>query len=794
MTGTAPNGVRAGRLPTEVTGFVGRRSELAEVTRLLGGTRLVTLTGVGGTGKTRLAIRVATRLRRGFADGVWMVDLATVGDAAVLVHEVAETLGLRDRTQRPPVQVIVEFLRERQALLVLDNCEHLLDGCAEVVVSVLRGAAGVRVLCTSRQPLGVVGEAVWTVPALACPEPEQPVPPGAEVSYPALALFVQRAGAVSPGFALTADTAPTVVEICHRLDGLPLAIELAASQLRVLSLDQLAAVLRAGFPTLGVRGAWPAWHGTLEAAFDWSYRLCTPAERLAWMRASVFAGSFGLAAAEDVCAGEGLPAGQVLDALAGLVDKSVLIREEHPTGVRYRLLATATVREYGLARLRAEAGPGVEPALRRRHRDWYLDLTARFDAEWFGATQLAWGQRLEAELPDLRAALDYCLNTEGQTQAGLTLAANLAYFWNASGRLREGSFWYRRVLAADPRGTKSRLRALSQHCLNLNTFANAEAIVLARECIELARQLGDADAEARATRLLAGGLYLSGNPNEARPLAESAFAHFVTQGTADLDLAMATLVLAVTLLQQGDLARAAQLLADCQATCRRHGDQWYLGHVLNASALVALAVGDVARATGYVREGLPARLARGDIFGIAASIDRLAWTAAVSGDFERAARLLGAANQQWHLIDPTLHGAPQWLAGRHECEALTRTGLGDQAYERVVQHGAGLTVDQAVAYALGEPEPVSGTGEGRAGGTKAGPDPVSPTPHTPLTPREREVTELIAQGLSNRQIASRLFVSQRTAESHVENVLRKLGFANRSQIATWAATHHHEER
>jgi predicted ATPase/DNA-binding CsgD family transcriptional regulator len=789
MTVGVLNGIRTGRLPAEVTGFVGRRAELAEVRRLLAGARLVTLTGVGGCGKTRLAIRAATQSRRVFADGVWLVDLASVSDAALLLHEVAETLGLRDQTRRPVLEVVVDFLRDRQLLLVLDNCEHLLDACAEFALAALSGAAGLRLLCTSRQPLGILGEVVWTVPALAYPAPDGKLPADAQVHYPALALFVLRADAASPGFALSADTAPAVAEICHRLDGLPLAIELAASRLRTLSLEQLAAVLRDGFPALMARGAAPAWHRTLESAFEWSYRLCTPAERLAWARLSVFAGSFDPAAAERVCAEDRLPAEQMLDTLAGLVDKSVLIREDHPTGVRYRLLAT--IREYGLARLRA-GGTEAEAALRRRLRDWYLELTARFDAEWFGPDQVAWTQRIQVELPNLRAALDFCLNTEGQLQAGLNLVANLAWYWQAGGQVREATFWFQQVLDADRRPTRARLRALSGYTYSLSALAGDDVVVRARECIALARHLGDADAVACGTRNMANGLMLAGNLTEARPLAEEALAYFAAQPSANFDLAYAKLVLAVAIHFQGDPAGAAPLLADCRDICRRHGDQWWLGHVLIASALVALALGDVAQADGYVRESLPPRHARGDTLGLAGSLERLAWIAALNDDFQRAARLLGAANRQWHLIGQTLYGAPHWLVGRRDCETRARTALGDRAYHIAVQRGAALILDQAIDYALGEPEQVDEPDAGRSAGSTTGPGSTRAAPHTPLTPREWEVAQLIAEGLSNRQIATRLVLSQRTAESHVENILRKLGFTTRTQIATWTVANQHD--
>ena len=294
------------RLPAEVTEFVGRRQEVAEIKRLLGGARLVTLTGVGGSGKTRLALRVADESLRTFADGVWQVDLAPVTDGSLVEYAVAATLGIRDQSERPLADIVADYLRDRQVLLVLDNCEHVLDGCAAFAGRALRDAAGLRLLCTSRQPLDVVGEHVCTVTPLAYPEAGRAVAPDAVARYPALALFAIRASAVVPGFALTTTNVATVAEICRRLDGLPLAIELAAARLRMVSVDQLAGYLRDGFPALAARAANPVWHRTLESAFGWSYGLCSPRERAVWARVSVFVDSFGLAAAEHVCAGDGL--------------------------------------------------------------------------------------------------------------------------------------------------------------------------------------------------------------------------------------------------------------------------------------------------------------------------------------------------------------------------------------------------------------------------------------------------------------------------------------------------------
>jgi len=793
-----------GRLPAELTEFVGRRAEVGEVKRLLAGCRLVTLTGMGGCGKTRLALRVAEELRRGFADGVWQVDLAPLTDDAMVGHTIAETLGIADVTRRRPVDAIVDFLRNRQLLLVLDNCEHLLDGCAGFAGRSLRGVPGLRLLCTSRQSLGVVGEQVFTASPLAYPERGRPLAPVEALRYPAVALFVTRAVAVLPGFVLTEANSDTVARICCHLDGLPLAIELAATRLRVLTIEQLATTLRDGFPDLGTRHATPPWHRTLDAAFGWSYGLCSPAERAAWARISVFVDSFELSAAEEVCAGPELAADDLLEQLSGLVDKSVLLREDD-TGVTPRYRLPTTVRGYGLERLRAEGATGndvaeltrghhdgcaAELALRRRHRDWYQRLAERFDAAWFGPDQLAWADRIQADLPNLRAALTFCLTVPGEVRTGQRLAAHLAYFWQGRGPLHEGDRWFGQLLDADGAPTPERWEALSAHCHVL--IARGElgpAAARAGECLELARQLDDPHFVAWGTYNLGVVQLMCGRVTEALPLLEQAATAFGEQGDA-AELANAKLAQAVAALHQPDLARAEELLAECRAICHRHGDQWWLGFVLVCSALAALTVGDTERAGGYLRESLHNRHTRRDTAGLAGSLELLAWISAAGGHHERAARLVGAADRQWALVGHPPYDAALWLRRREECENRLRARLGARRYERTLAIGAALDVDEAVRYALQDDDRGGSAGapqvERRPG--PAGPATGEPAPvASPLTTREAEVAALIAEGRSNKEIAARLVLSRRTAEGHVENILRKLGFTSRTQVASWLA-------
>src|SRR6266536_2260197 len=762
---------RVGRIPAEMTTFVGRRRDVAEVRRLLSSARLVTLTGVGGSGKSRLAVRAAGELRRAFADGVWLVDLAGVTEAALLEYAVADALGVDVHSERPLAEVVPDYLRDRDLLLVLDNCEHLVDACARFADRALRACPGLRVLCTSRQVLGMVAEHVWDVVPLDVPDPDRPLPPGAEARYPGLALFLERAVAVRPGFALDADNGPVVAEICHRLDGLPLAIELAAAQLRTLSLSQLAGRLHEHLRLLETRHAVPARHRRLETTFDWSFALCSPREQALWLRLSVFADGFGLAAAGYVVED---PDGDLLDLLAGLIGKSVLRREETRDGPRYRLLET--VRRYGLDRLRERAA-AEEPRLRDRHRDWYLGLAERFHADWFGPRQPEWAARIRTEYANLRAALEHCLGEGGDARLGLRLAAALGYYWFGRGLLTEGRYWLDRALAAAAEPGPDRLAGLYAASWILAALGAGTATgARAAEHAELAERLGDPLAAAEADTALGVAQLVSGDVSAARTLLETAVARFHELGEAGLSLVRAQNNLGLARFFEGDQQGAAELLAGSRERCAAVGDRWYLGYLLVASAYPAAAVGQIPRATAYLRESMLIRREFGDAPGIAGVTERLAWLAGAVGDHERAARLVGAADRRWQALGATLYRARLWVRWHDECVAQTSAALGEQRYAAAVARGAQLTEDEAIRYALDEAEPARiepGTG----------PDDLASV----LTPRERQVARLIAEGLSNHQIASRLVTSQRTAESHVQNILRKLGFGSRAQVAAWVA-------
>jgi non-specific serine/threonine protein kinase len=754
---------------------VGRRAELAEIRRLLSATRLLTLTGVGGVGKTRLALRVAAQVRRSFADGVRLVELAGLPDPALLPQAVATALGMSDQTARDQVEVLAEFLAGRQLLLVLDNCEHLLPAVARLTAGLLRAAPYLRVLATSREALQVSGEYLYRVGPLSVPEVGRSVTVQAALRHPGVALFAERATAVDPRFTLTDDNVAQVAGLCRRLDGIPLAIELAAARLRSMAVAQVADRLDDRFRLLasGNRAAL-ARQQTLRAAMDWSFELCGKPERLVWIRAAVFAGSFDLPAAERVCGGDCMPPGEVLEALAGLVGKSVLVAEDHHDGRRYRLLET--LRQYGLDRLREpELVPylrGVdEPVLRHRHRDFYLELAERFHADWFGPRQVSWSRQMRAELANLRAALDFCLHGPDRDRSAVRLAGALHYLWYACGRAREGRLWLAQALAVDPQPSPERMRALAAYTrITLLQGQFDAAADLAHEGLELARRFHDPAQEAEALTILGIGHLARNKPAQAVALLRQAAAVAGELDRAHPQVAYANVPLAVALLSQDEAQQAGELLAESQQICRTHGDQWYLGLVLFNSARQALALSDTAQALAYGRESLRLRQALHDAYGAGSGLEVLAWIAAADHDHVRSARLLGAADEQWRATGGSMFSDFQ---AAQEARTTTLAALGKTAFDAEYRRGRDLTLDDAFAYALGHQHP-PGTGKAPHAGDDLG-----------LTRRESEIAGLVAEGLTNKQIASRLVISQRTVESHVENILTKLGFTTRTQIASW---------
>lgn len=752
---------RTSGFPAELTSFVGRRDEAAEVRRLLSVGRLLTLTGPGGVGKTRLAGHVARQVARVFPDGVWLVPLAALRDEAFVPHAVIDALGVRSESVRPPLDVLVEYLRERRLLIVLDNCEHLLRSCAVLAAAVLSATEGVRILATSRHRLGPVGERLFEVPPLPAPAPDE-ITQGALAAerFPALRLFADRAAAVVPGFTLGDGNQQAVARLCRRLDGLPLAIELAAVRVRALGVEQLVERLDDRYQLLtGGSPASAPRHRTLRSAVDWSHELCTPQEQLVWAWLSVFVGGFDLTAAEAVCGGEGLGEADVLDAVAGLVDKSVLVREEYGGQVRYRLLVS--LRDYGLEKLE---DLGEVTATRRRHRDHFARLAGEYERNWFGPDQAEITERLRLDRDNFRAALDFCLTTPGEAQHGLRMASSLWFHWVADGIWGQGRHFMDGALRAGARPDVALTRAMWAGALMSLVHTRSAAVLSGTET---PRSTADRELSVPSPPPVPAGTL---GPGRARTTTAS----FIV---------LTRIELACTLVSRGRPEEAVPLCVEAIALCEAHGEQWARGWALRTLALAYWSAGDYERAAEHARACLRLPYTTQQAQSLARTLDLLAAAEALAltGAAERAGVLRGAVDRIWRDIGgnpvDTLQPGRLRIAERH-----ARRALGDAAYERAHRRGGGLSMDEAVVYALGqmrEPSVIRPVG--------------SPPDEVPLTRREMQVAALIAQGCTNKQIADRLVIAQRTAEGHVERILVKLGFANRSQVAAWFSTRRPEE-
>jgi non-specific serine/threonine protein kinase len=759
-----------GDLPLELTSFVGRRHELTEAKNLLAGSRLVTLTGIGGVGKTRLAMRVAASVQRDYSDGVRLVELGELRDGSSLVDAVAAAVEVRDHSARPLREVLVEFLVPREVLLVLDNCEHVVDAVAELAEALLRVCPGLRVMATSREPLGIGGEAVLRVPPLAVPDPGRRTSLRGLPKYDAASLFVERAAAAVPGFALTEDNAAAVAGICHRLDGLPLSIELAAARLRAMSPEQILERLtgRYALLTRGNRGA-PTRQQTLRLCIDWSFELCTAGEQLVWGRVAVFAGSFELDAAEQVC-GAGLAPDELLDTLTSLVEKSILIREESGSVVRFRMLET--LREYGFEKL-TQTGEAV--ALRRRHRDWYEALALAAEAEWISAHQLDWIARLKREQPNLREALEFSIDDD--PAAGLRTATTLYWFWLSQGLYSEGRRWIDQLLAHQS-GSPTLEWVKGLYCASVMAETQGD-LHTGATLVEEGRTLiaATSDPMMRAFVANADGMLAlySGDLPRASSHLETSLADFSARGQRTLETSTLYLLgLAYGL--SGLTEQAIECHERVLAITEMYGEKMYRSRSLWALGTDLWRQGDAGRAVRLLEQSL--ELNRQLHNRVTTScLETLAWIS-VEHDALRSAVLMGAADGLARSIGSTAITHFNLIAYHQNCEQRARQKLGDKVFGAAHRKGEQLGFDAAIAYALHEQPPNTSTPAGDA----------SPR----LTKRERQVAELIAKGLTNQAIAERLVISPRTAQGHVEHILAKLDFISRAQVAAWVTEQAHD--
>ncbi|MFF9898827.1 ATP-binding protein [Streptomyces longispororuber] len=665
--------------------LIGRTDELAELTARLGRHRLVTLTGVGGVGKTRLARRAAGELLPRFADGVWWVDLSPLQDGAMLAYAVAEALPLVDRTTRPVLEVLSEYVAGRRLLLVLDTCEHVVRDCAEAAATLLTVAPGLRVLATSRRPLGLPVEDV--VPLGPLPEAD------------AVTLLARRAAATDAG--LTGADGAEVAALCRRLEGLPLAIELAAARLREMPPAELNRRLADRFAVLGETRqadyeADPPWHQALRTAIGWSHQLCTPDQRLLWARLSVFAGHFDVDAARAVCADDRLPAAEVPRLLASLAQGSILEWQPAGAGERYRMLDT--IREFGAFWLR---GLGEEHEVRSRHRDHYRALARTAEAAWFGPDQVTWYGRTAGDHPNFRAALEFCLvQQDGGTAQ--ELSGTLWFVWFACGLTREGCHYLDRALALPSRGGLVRARAVWARGLLALAQGDGET---AQHCAAAFREAlarpgdprPDDQGRAIAAAYLEGSSYaVRGHQDEAAAMLDGVHRPTPPDGWYTPVWGLLQTARAFTYVHQGRYTRAADVADVLGVECARRGDIWLRAWADYIRALAELGQGRPQPAAAHARAAIAGKRRLRDHLGIAMALDVLACATVASGRAAQAAHCLGVADQAWETIGTPRLGSPDLLAARDACEDATRRLLGDAAAARALRGGHTSDIDTAL--------------------------------------------------------------------------------------------------
>jgi predicted ATPase/DNA-binding SARP family transcriptional activator/DNA-binding NarL/FixJ family response regulator len=758
----APAPARRHNLPFALTSFVGRDREIAQLQNALKSARSITLIGAGGSGKTRLAMELARRVLDAYPDGVWLVDLAPLGDPGLVPETVAETLGVPEDQHRTVIESIVDALTDRMTLILLDNCEHVVDACAEISNALLQRCPGISILATSRERLNIDGERIWQVRPLTVPDPQQALSAGDLARIESVQLFCERAALVQPDFSIKDENAGAISRICRRLDGMPLAIELAASRVGVLSPEQLAVRLDDALGVLidGSRGK-RARHQTLRAMLDWSYDLLSESERTLLRRLSVFAGGWTLDDAESVCAGGGVDQSDVLPLLAQLVYKSLVVVGGGQDEARYRLLEV--VRQYAAERLERSGEPEM---VQRSHALRYLAIAETAEPQLSGPEQAIWLERLETERDNLRVALLWAQRAD--PEVALRLAAALGRYWWARGYYSEGRAILLSVLEhLDPWiAPEARVRALTAAFLVIYRQGDyATARVLCEENLRLQRELQDRRGVATTLGFLAMVVGELGDLQGSRELVEESLG--LCEALDDKPgMARGHNSLGEIARIQGDLPRADCHYQRSVQLWREIGDRQYIAIVLHNLGYLANAQGDRQRAAARFRESLKLDHELGNLDGVASCLAGLAAVAVSSHEHARAARLLGAADTLHRTI-----GTPEDTADQLEverCIAEICATLGEAAFNEAWSQGSRLPTEQAIAEALEE--------------GSAAPGHLTDIQLLGLSTRERQVVELVATGLTNRDIASALGIASRTVDTHVGHILRKLGLISREQV------------
>ncbi len=796
-------------LPTPRTSFVGRQREIVESKRELAMTRLLTLTGVGGSGKTRLALEVARDLIGAYPDGVWLVELAPLSEGKLVPQAVARTMRVREQPGRPLIDALTEALHKKSTLLVLDNCEHLTDSVAHLADKLLNSCSRLRVLSTSRKTLEVEGEVVRRMSSLSVPDTDRLPAAGELMRYDAVRLFAERTRLRLSAFEITPHNVTAVAEVCTKLEGIPLAIELAAARMDVLTAEQIARRLDRALGLLTGGRTELARHRTLRATLDWSFELLSEPERKLFCRLSVFTEGWTLEAAEAVGAGGGIEEGDVVELFLMLVDKSLVVSEAEEGGFRYGMLEP--LRQYARERLE-ESGEGQ--AIKRTHAQYFLALAEEAEPKLWESGDKAWFGRLEKEHDNMRAALSWTLE-HGEAELALRLGGALRWFWRARGYYGEGRRWLERALCEEGRTSAgARAKALDgvgwlaseQHDIDRVQAA-------AEEGLELSEEAGIGGVIlADFKNLLGEAAWLRGDYERASELFEESLG-LHREARNNRGVAWSVCSLAVVSGERGDYERAKELYEEGIALSRKMGGALPLGDLLISAGYVYLLEGDHERATALNEEAAQLYRKRGSRGGLRYALDNLGWAALVREDHERARALheeslvlckeigdkfIGSASLEGLACSAASRGEAQRAArlfggaatlreavGYHQTpreRALgepyldaARSRLSEAEWEVEFAEGRNMGLEEAVEYALSEEETTT---------------PVPPAADRPsanvssaLTRREKEIAALVARDLTNRQIAKELVVSERTVENHVANILKKLGLHSRERVA-----------
>jgi predicted ATPase/DNA-binding SARP family transcriptional activator/DNA-binding CsgD family transcriptional regulator len=810
QTGQTPHSSGRHNLPAARSSFVGREREMLELKRALAMTRLLTLTGAGGSGKTRLALEVARDLVGVYPDGVWLVELAGLTEGTLVSQAVAGALGVKEQPGQPLTDTLLQALRTKEMLLVLDNCEHLVEAAARLADALLDTCPTLRILATSREALRVAGEVKWAVPTLSSPDLRTPLSVGELEAYESARLFSERARQRDPSFALTPSNAQAVAEVCRKLEGIPLALELAAARVGTLPVEEMARRLEdsLGLLTAGSRTAVPR-QRTLRGALDWSHDLLSEPERILFRRLSTFAGGWTLEAAETVGSGDDVAQGDVLGLLSGLVDKSLVVTETTAAGALLRYGMLEPVRHY--AREKLEESDEAE-AVWRRHATFLLVLAEEAEPRLRGPEQAAWFERLEVEHDNLRAAFSWSLERR-EAELGLRLGGALLFFWLWGGHLSEGRSWLEGALGMGGEATGS-LRAKALEGLgNLAIMQNdfASALTVLERSLVLYREAGDGRGVARCLAALGWLALIRGENRQAAGLLEDSLAR-LRELDDKLGMAFVLTRLAYAAFSEEDHARALALLEEALALYREAGDARAIAMCLGLMGRGAIGQGDFERATelleeaivrfrsagltvepyypitlglamtlrgehGRAKELIEEGLISGRESGIklmsVGGIEVAAILAARRGEAEGVARLWGAAEGAREAIGSPLSAGERRLFEPYM--ATVRSQLDEARWGAAEQQGRRMTLEEAVEHVLSERE--------AAPSAPHGPEwPQDDEQSAPLTRREREVAALLARGLTNRQIAKELSISEHTAETHVARILKKLKVHSREQV------------